>query len=98
MLIRIVNMTFHPDRAKDFLVVFENAKDRIKSSPGCLHLELLRDYNAENCFTTYSHWVDEEALNTYRESDVFKEIWEQTKELFVERPHVSSLKKFIRVG
>lgn len=91
-------MTFQPDRAKDFLVVFENAKDRIKSSPGCLHLELLRDYNADNCFTTYSHWQNEEALNNYRKSAVFEEIWEQTKALFLEKPHVFSLKKFIRVG
>lgn len=98
MLIRLVNMTFRPEKVKDFLVVFEKAKSKIKASPGCLHLELLRDYHAENCFTTYSHWVDEEALNKYRESELFKEIWKQTKEMFLEKPKVSSLKKFIQVG
>lgn len=98
MLIRIVRMTFQPEKVRDFLVVFENSKNRIKGFEGCQHLELMRDYHDENIFSTYSHWDDEEALNNYRNSEVFKRIWEETKDMFLEKPAVYSLKKFIQVG
>lgn len=98
MLIRIVRMTFQPEKVRDFLVVFENSKNRIKGFEGCQHLELMRDYHDENIFSTYSHWDNEEALNNYRNSEVFKRIWEETKDMFLEKPAVYSLKKFIQVG
>ena len=98
MLIRIVRMTFQPEKVRDFLVIFENSKNKIKGSEGCQHLELMRDYHDENIFSTYSHWDNEEALNNYRNSEVFKQIWEETKDMFLEKPAVYSLKKFIQVG
>src|SRR5690554_4322206 len=98
MLIRIVHMTFQPERVKDFLVIFENSKNTIKDFEGCLHLELLKDYQDENIFSTYSHWKNEEALNNYRDSEVFKNIWSETKNLFLDKPNVFSFKKFIQVG
>lgn len=98
MLIRIVHMTFQPEKVNGFLVMFEKSKDKIKDSAGCHHLELLKDYHSENKFTTYSYWENEEALNNYRESEIFREIWEETREMFSEKPTVHSLKKFIVVG
>lgn len=98
MLIRIVRMTFQPERVKDFLVIFENSKDKIKDFEGCLHLELLKDFHDDNIFSTYSCWENEEVLNNYRGSEVFKNIWPETKDLFSEKPNVFSFKKFIRVG
>lgn len=98
MLIRVVHMTFQPERVKDFLIIFENSKDKIKDSEGCLHLELLKDYHDENIFSTYSYWESEEHLDRYRSSEVFKNIWSETKGLFSEKPNVFSFKKFIQVG
>ncbi len=93
MLIRIVKMTFEPSNVADFLAVFDESKEKIRKMEGCSHLELLQDYNLPNSFSTYSYWTDEEALNTYRESDLFKEVWAKTKVLFSEKPMVFSLKQ-----
>ena len=97
MLIRIVRMTFKPEEVDNFLQLFEESKDRIRHFEGCHHLELLKDYSTENILTTYSHWESEEALNHYRYSDLFKEVWANTKSKFADKPIAFSLKKFIEV-
>lgn len=93
MLIRIVRMTFKSENVSDFLVIFESSKNKIRSFDGCRHLELWKDYHAENSFTTYSIWDDEDTLNNYRNSELFKNVWQQTKALFKEKPIAFSNKK-----
>jgi quinol monooxygenase YgiN len=97
MLIRIVKMTFQEEKVADFLKLFEETKHRIRNFEGCSHLELLKDYNAGNIFSTYSYWKDEEALNKYRDSELFAEVWTNTKKLFADKPVAFSLKKYIEV-
>ncbi len=94
MLIRIVRMTFKNDCIEQFLEIFERSKGHIRKFPGCRHLELLRDWDQENVFTTLSHWNDREALERYRRSDLFREVWAQTKPLFQEKPLAFSLSRF----
>lgn len=86
MLIRIVRMTFQVDKVEMFKQIFNDSKHKIRSFPGCKHLELHQDYHSENIFTTYSHWENDEALNNYRKSALFKEVWTRTKVLFLEPP------------
>ncbi len=86
MLIRIVRMTFQPDRVEAFLANFELHKKSIRNFPGCHHLELWEDENQKNIFTTYSKWESEEYLNQYRDSELFKSVWKFTKALFEEKP------------
>jgi len=93
MLIRIVKMTFEPSKVDDFLAVFEESKEKIRAMKGCSHLELLQDYNLPNSFSTYSYWENEEALNDYRNSGLFKEVWTKTKILFSDKPIAFSLKR-----
>lgn len=97
MLIRIVRMTFEESKVEDFLNLFNKSKHEIRRFKGCLHLELMQDYHQTNIFTTYSHWIDEHSLEVYRTSPLFKEVWEQTKKLFKEKPVAFSLKAYIRV-
>jgi quinol monooxygenase YgiN len=97
MLIRTVRMTFQPEKVAGFLEIFNNTKDKIRGFKGCHHLELWQDHCQENIFTTYSFWDDEAALNQYRESELFKEVWGQTKVLFSEKPRAYSQKKFQEV-
>jgi len=40
MLIRIVRMTFQEEKVAAFLENFESNKKKIRSFPGCRHLEL----------------------------------------------------------
>ena len=86
MLIRIVRMTFQEDKIEDFLAIFNRSKRLIRGFEGCRHLELLRDKNVENIILTYSHWLSEEHLNTYRDSELFKTTWAATKALFSDKP------------
>ncbi|HSJ68765.1 MAG TPA: antibiotic biosynthesis monooxygenase family protein [Anditalea sp.] len=97
MLIRTVRMTFQPDKVEGFLKIFNDSKTKIRGFKGCQHLELWQDHCQENIFTTYSYWEDESALNKYRESELFKEVWGQTKLLFSEKPRAFSQKKFQEV-
>lgn len=82
MIIRIVKMTFQPEKVNDFLEVFNASKQFIRNFDGCSHLELLNDVNAANVFFTYSYWDSEGHLNNYRNSELFAGVWAQTKILF----------------
>jgi quinol monooxygenase YgiN len=90
MLIRIVRMHFPPENSETFLSIFNDIKTRIRTYPGCYHLELLQDSADPHVFITYSHWNSEASLNAYRSSDFFKTTWRQTKILFSEKPIVFS--------
>lgn len=97
MLIRVVRMTFRPEERNNFLELFDQKKEKIRHFEGCSHLELLEDYNDPNVFSTYSYWQDEVALNAYRHSELFAEVWANTKSKFAAKPVAFSLKKFIQV-
>lgn len=98
MLVRMVRMTFQEDRVDDFLENFEKNKQAIRNFPGCDHLELWQDENEKNIFLTYSHWKSEEALNQYRDSELFKTVWAFTKTLFAAKPVAFSSKKLREVN
>ncbi|MAW94600.1 MAG: antibiotic biosynthesis monooxygenase [Leeuwenhoekiella sp.] len=97
MIIRIVKLTFRPAEVASFLELFANAKKTIRSTPGCNHLELLRDTSNPSIFFTHSHWEQTEDLEAYRKSDFFKKTWSQTKVLFAEKPEAWSLEKFVNL-
>jgi len=93
MLIRIVRMNFHKEQVPSFLALFQNSKSVIKSFPGCTYLELLQDASDACVFYTYSHWSDEKALESYRDSTFFKGTWAKTKVLFASKAQAFSLKE-----
>ncbi|MFD2570081.1 putative quinol monooxygenase [Spirosoma soli] len=86
MLIRIVRMTFQADKLADFHTIFDNSKHHIRSFPGNRHLELLRDPDHPNVRMTYSLWESADALEAYRQSELFRTTWGATKALFAEKP------------
>ena len=90
MIRRLVKMTFRQECIQQFRSLFEKQKDRIRSFEGCEHLELWQDEKDARIFFTYSHWQDEAALDNYRESDLFKAVWQETKALFDARPEAWS--------
>lgn len=83
MIKRIVKMTFHPENVQIFLdEVFEHSKSKIRAFPGCRHMELLRQHNRPEVMFTISYWERPEDLETYRQSELFKNTWAKTKVLF----------------
>lgn len=95
MLIRIVKMTFIPEKTGDFLDVFNSSKEKIRNFEGCKNLELLRDVNNRSVYFTYSHWESEAALENYRNSELFKSTWEKTKILFASKAEAWSVERVI---
>jgi heme-degrading monooxygenase HmoA len=75
-------MHFRINEDKKFLPIFETSKNQIRNFPGCQHLELLKDVRHEGVYFTISIWESEASLENYRNSDLFKSTWKQTKVLF----------------
>ena len=82
MLTRIVKMTFKEECIDEFLAYFQTRVERIRSFPGCLKAELLRDEANSRVFFTLSHWTKDEDLQTYRNDPFFRETWAHTKTMF----------------
>ncbi len=79
-------MKFRVEEINSFKQLFNEHKDLIRSFEGCEHLELWQDKNERSTFFTHSHWREDQFLQAYRESDLFAEVWKQTKALFDDRP------------
>lgn len=93
MLVRIVKMSFHIEKIADFLAMFNEKKTLIRSTEGCNLLELYQDKNNPEIFFTYSYWKSESDLENYRNSNLFKETWAQTKTYFNDKPQAWSVDK-----
>lgn len=93
MFVRIVKMSFHQKYIEDFSKMFNKKKQLIRSSEGCKLLELYQDKNNPEIFFTYSYWNTEADLEAYRNSDLFKTTWKQTKGYFNNKPEAWSVDK-----
>ena len=82
MFIRIVKMRFNEDKIEAFLTNFEAVKQHIRNFEGNQFLELYQDKNDQRIFFTYSYWENEQALENYRLSTTFGEIWPKIKPWF----------------
>jgi quinol monooxygenase YgiN len=97
MITRIVRMHFKDESVETFLEIFQKHKNAIRKVKGCLHLELLKDVNHPNVYTTLSHWKKTSDLEAYRNSELFKEVWNKVKPLFITHAQAFSLEKFIEL-
>lgn len=93
MFVRIVKMSFHSKFIEEFQKMFDEKKQFIRNSDGCQLLELYQDKNNPEIFFTYSYWNDESDLENYRNSDLFKKVWAQTKTYFNDKPEAWSVDK-----
>ena len=90
-MIRIVKMTFEASKVEPFRELFDRNKERIRGFDGCKFLELYQDRDNKNVFFTYSYWKDGVALEKYRHSALFEEVWRDTKKMFSARPEAWSV-------
>jgi quinol monooxygenase YgiN len=68
---------------------------RIRAFEGCEYLQILQDKDDPLTVFTYSHWTDEEALEHYRNSDLFRELWPQARNKFAEKPQAWTVDRVI---
>lgn len=91
-------MRFHEDKIADFLANFETVKHHIRSFEGNQFLELYQDKNDPRIFFTYSYWENEAALEKYRNSILFNEVWSYTKALFSDKPEAWSVDRLVTLS
>ncbi|MFD2907200.1 putative quinol monooxygenase [Flavobacterium ardleyense] len=91
MFIRIVKLRFHEEHINTFLNNFEEVKHMIRNFEGNQFLELYQDKNDPRIFFTYSYWDNEEALEKYRDSVLFNDVWSFVKKLFSDKPEAWSV-------
>jgi heme-degrading monooxygenase HmoA len=95
MFVRIVKLSFHQENIPAFLENFEEVKEKIRNAAGNRLLELYQDKNNPDVFFTYSYWENEDDLENYRHSELFKEVWSFTKPLFNAKPEAWSVDKLV---
>ncbi len=94
MIVRIVRMSFKPNKVEDFIATFKASKNKIRSFNGCRHLALHMDVKEDNIYYTVSHWDSSNHLEAYRASELFKSTWAVVKPLFNDQPLAYSLEEF----
>ena len=91
MIKRIVKLSIENNKKQDFIDLFTHNQRLISSFEGCYSVELIQDINQKNIFFTLSVWKNENALNNYRNSNLFNGIWSKTKTFFNDKPEAWSL-------
>lgn len=94
MMIRIVQLHFQDERIEEFLSFFDGIKEKVNGFPGCLGMKLLRDINNPSIIMTYSHWENNAALDNYRTSETFGQIWPKIKPWFAKKPQAWSVEEY----
>ena len=79
-------MKFKVEEIPAFLILFEEKRALIAGFPGCQGVQLLNDVHSPEIYYTYSHWNSPADLENYRNSDLFKGVWAETKIKFSDRP------------
>lgn len=95
---RIVKLTFQEGRIADFLTFFDTINTRVSRYEGCNGMRLLRDIRQPNVVFTYSIWESEEALNSYRDSELFGTVWPTIKPWFGDKPEAWTVSTYFEDG
>lgn len=82
MIVRLVAMRFQEGKGQEFLRIFTEACNAIRSQRGCLYLALLS--SSPDDFVTISHWASQADLDAYRHGELFRSIWPRLKAMFRE--------------
>lgn len=93
MIVRIVKLQFREEEIESFKTYFDGICHQIRGFEGCERLELLQQTDQPDVIFTYSYWENEEALENYRHSELFKSFWSVAKAKFAGKPEAWSLHK-----
>ena len=86
MLLRIVKMEFDLAHVQAFDDLFAQSQARIKETPGCHGVRLIKGLGDQPIRTTLSWWEHDADLQAYRKSSLFGEVWPRTKAMFSAPP------------
>jgi quinol monooxygenase YgiN len=94
MITRIVKLEFQNEKVEEFLSFFENIKYDVNNYTGCYGMQLLQDKSNPAIIFTYSLWESDAALDNYRNSNVFGQIWPRIKPWFASKPEAWTLTNY----
>lgn len=98
MITRIVRMHFRPEKRAAFLDIFNASKHLIRQFDGCQHLALYNEAGLPDVFFTFSIWDSAAHLDAYRNSELFRTTWTETKALFADKPQAWSMEQLEQLG
>jgi len=98
MVTRIVKLTFSEDKIDTFMAFFDTIDTQVSRFNGCNGMRLLRDIHHPEVVFTYSYWNSEEALNKYRDSDLFGTVWPTIKPWFGAKPEAWTVSTYFEDG
>jgi quinol monooxygenase YgiN len=98
MLTRIVKLTFQEEKLEEFLAYFDTINTRVSTFENCYGMRLMQDIHHPNIIFTYSNWKDENALNKYRDTDLFGGVWSTIKPWFGGKPEAWSVDTYFEDG
>lgn len=81
MITRIVKMNVNELDIEKFKLLVQPYQSKILAFKGCVQVDIMRDKKNRTQFFSYSIWESEEALENYRNSKMFREIWAEIKKL-----------------
>ncbi len=93
MIKRLVRLEFQEAFIQDFKFVYEKHLVYMKSLPSCQSLDFYNERGNPHIFFTISVWESEEALDNYRSSEYFRDIWGRIKPWFQAKPQAWTLDK-----
>ena len=91
MINRIVKIRFTEHFSPKFEQIFIDTKPYILKQKGCVSVTLLKNIHQKNEYFTYSLWENEDDLNNYRNTALFKSVWKELKHNFSIKPEAWSL-------
>lgn len=94
MITRIVKLHFQQEQLPSFLAHFETVKHKVSKFAGCHGMKLLQDIHDPCLVMTYSAWENEEALENYRNSELFGTIWPTIKVWFDQKPEAWTVETY----
>ena len=91
MITRLVKLTIRPESAAGFETIFYGTQALIEGFEGCQKTNLFKVAGKESQYFTISYWNSEENLESYRASELFKNVWSTVKPLFAAKAEAWTL-------
>lgn len=95
MITRLVKLSLHPDKTTEFETIFYQSQALIEGFEGCEKTNLFKVSGSAGQYFTISYWQNEQHLENYRASDLFKNVWSTVKPLFSAKAEAWTLKGVI---
>lgn len=84
-------MRFRKTEILPFKKLFKEVQIPIQSCNGCISVKLLQSKDDPQLMFTLSKWDDDQDLENYRQSELFKSTWKKTKQMFEDKAEAWTL-------